>query len=225
LASGQQIAASTARPYFRPEDIAADRWIHLAGLVLGSIATLVLLVLAGRSGRLSMVIACWVYATTLTAMLICSTLFHHGPIRAERRLLRRLDHAAIFMLIAGTYTPFSTCLLHGLWAFGTTAAVWAVAVGGALVKLVRPLGPPGSSTAGYLAVSGVALVGLSPILGVIDPLSLALIVAGLAIYAAGAVIRRRRALRYRNTLWHTMVLVAASCHFAAIMHGVVLTAR
>jgi hemolysin III len=181
-----------------------------------------MLAAAGRATSSGPLLACMLYCATLVGMLACSALFHHGLIRAERSLLRRLDHAAIFLVIAGTYTPFTTCLLHGFWAFAMTVVVWLGALFGALVKLVRPLPYPGFSGIGYFALAGIALIGLRPVLSAVDDASLILIVAGLAIYATGAVIRRYRSLRYRNTIWHTMVVSAASCHFAAILHGVVL---
>jgi hemolysin III len=190
--------------------------------VLAAAGIPVMLAAAGRAPSSGLLVACLLYSATLVAMLVCSALFHHGLIRAERCLLRRLDHAAIFLVIAGTYTPFTTCLLHGFWALAMTAAIWLGAVVGALVKLLRPLPYPGFSGFGYLALAGIALIGLRPVLSAVDDASLILIIAGLAIYATGAVIRRYRSLRYRNTIWHTMVVSAASCHFAAILHGVVL---
>jgi hemolysin III len=155
-------------------------------------------------------------------LFVCSTAFYHVPLRIERRRLRQFDHAAIYLVIAGTYTPFTATLLPGVFAVAITSLVWLPAVSGAIYKLARPLRFPGFSTVGYLFLAGTVLVGLIPVLRAIDPISLILIVAGLAIYALGALIRVRRSLPYRNTIWHTMVIVAAACHYAAILHGVVL---
>ncbi|HVH80394.1 MAG TPA: hemolysin III family protein [Stellaceae bacterium] len=210
------------RGYFLPEDIAADRWVHLAALILCTVGIPLLLTLAGRSTRSAVLVACCVYSMTLVMLFACSTAFYHVRLRIERRRLRQLDHAAIFLLIAGTYTPFTALLLHGLEAVAITAIIWAGAITGAAYKLARPLAFPGFSPAGYLLLGGTALIGLGPVLQAVEPVSLFLIIAGMAIYALGAVIRRRRALRYRNTIWHMMVIAAASCHYIAILRGVVL---
>ena len=226
LIAGPSAAASVAgtpfRGYFRPEDIAADRWVHLAALILCIAGVPVLLDMAGRSPDRVVFFACSAYAATLVALFACSSAFYHLPLPIERRRLRQFDHAAIFLVIAGTDTPFTIALLPSMGATAVTTLVWLGAVVGAIYKLSRPLQFPGFSTAGYVFIAGTVLVGLVPVLRQIDPLSLVLVVAGLAIYAAGAVIRRRRSLRYRNTIWHTMVVAAAACHYAAILHGVVL---
>jgi hemolysin III len=129
---------------------------------------------------------------------------------------------AIFLLIAGTYTPFTAALLHGAEAVAVTGLIWFGAVAGAVYKLVRPLPFPGFSTGGYLFVGATALIGLGPVLEAADAATALLIAGGLAIYALGAMVRVRRQLRYRNTIWHSMVIGGALCHYAAILHGVVL---
>ena len=210
------------RGYFRPEDIAADRWMHLAALMLCTAGVPVLLDMAGRSANRAVFFACSVYAVTLVVLFACSTAFYHVPLHIERRRLRQFDHAAIYLLIAGTCTPFTATLLPGASAVTITSLVWLGGLSGAIYKLIRPLQFPGFSAPGYLFFAGTALVGLFPVARVADPASLALIVAGLSIYALGALIRARRSVRYRNTIWHAMVIAAATCHYAAILHGVVL---
>lgn len=206
--------------YFRPEDIAADRWVHLTALILCIIGVPVLLGTAGAASP-RIFIACSVYAITLVVLFACSTAFYHLRLRVERRRLRQFDHAAIFLLIAGTCTPFTTALLHGSEAVAVSAVIWATALAGAAYKLARPLSFPGFSTTGNLLLAATVLVGLEPVLRAADPRTAALIVAGLAIYLAGALLRRRP-LRYRNTIWHLMVIAGAACHYAAILCGIVL---
>ncbi len=210
------------RGYFRPEDIAADRWVHLAALILCVGGIPAMLDLAGRSPDRAVFFTCSVYAVTLVALFVCSTAFYHVPLHIERRRLRQYDHAAIYLLIAGTCTPFTATLLPGVSAVATTSLVWLGAVSGAIYKLARPLRFPGFSAPGYLLIAATIVVGLVPVSRAIDPVSLTLIIAGLAIYALGAAVRARRSVRYRNTIWHTMVIAAATCHYAAILHGVVL---
>jgi len=208
--------------YFRPEDIAADRWVHLTALILCVVGVPALLDMAGRAPSPVVLPACAVYAATLVCLFICSTAFYHVPLRIERRRLRQFDHAAIYLLIAGTCTPFTTTLLPGGVAVAITSLVWLGGMSGAIYKLRRPLGFPGFSTAGYLLIAATVVAGLVPVLRAADPATAALIITGLAIYALGAAVRARRSVRYRNTIWHAMVIAAAACHYAAILHGVVL---
>lgn len=220
--SRERAADARLRGYFRPEDIAADRWVHFTALLLCAIGVPVLLVAAGRSAGRATFVACTIYSMTLIALFVCSTAFYHVPLPIERRRLRQFDHAAIFLLIAGTYTPFSVALLSGPWAVGITALVWTVAIAGAVYKLARPLTFPGFSRTGYLLIGGTTIPGMAPVLEAVDPVALTLIVAGLVIYVIGATLRVRRSLRYRNTIWHVMVVAGALCHYVAILHGVVL---
>jgi hemolysin III len=209
--------------YFRPEDLAIDRWVHLAALLLCTVGVPVLLTMAGRSPSAAVFFACSAYAATLVWQFVCSTAFHHLPLRITRLRLRQFDHVAIYLLVAGTSTAFTATLLPGFSRVAITALVWLGALSGAIYKLVRPPQYRTFSITGYLLIASTSVVGLIPVLRVIDPITLILIVAGCSIYVVGAAIRlRRRSMRYRNTIWHMMVTTAAACHFAAILHGVVL---
>lgn len=202
-------------------ELIVDRLIHLTGISLGIVGTLVLLGMTADAGSRTFV-ACLVYAASLIAVLICSAAYHLAGSSAPRAFLRRLDHAAIFLLIAGTYTPFTACRLHGAWAVGMTVAVWSGALAGAAIKLVSPHRLTGMSTAIYLALGWIAVVGIKPFIAVLDPTTLALLGLGGVVYSIGAPLHHWRSLRFHNALWHAMVLAAAACHYAAIVHGVVL---
>jgi len=159
-----------------PAERSADRWVHLTGLVLGGASTAIILSIAARSTP-GVFAAALIYSASLLAMLGCSTLYHHHPARAYQPFLRRLDHAAIFVLIAGTYTPFTTCRLHGAWAVGMTLAVWVGAIGGVILKLTGPVRSGGLSTIAYVALGWIVLIGLRPILEAVDPQALILAAA------------------------------------------------
>jgi hemolysin III len=209
---------------YTPAERTADRWVHLTGLVLACGGTATMLSIAARSAP-GIVAACLVYSVSLLAMLVCSTLYHHHPKLAYRPFLRRLDHAAIFLLIAGTYTPFTTCRLHGMWAIAMTAAIWAGALGGVIVKLSGPLRSGGLSTIAYIGLGWIGAIGLRPILAAVDPQALILLGIGGVVYSTGAAIHRWRSLRFHTAIWHTMVLLAAACQYAAILRGVVLAGQ
>jgi hemolysin III len=167
-------------------------------------------------------VASLVYSVCLLAMLGCSAAYNLASNAPRRRLLRRFDHAAIFLMIAGTYTPFTTCRLHGVWAIGMTAAVWIGAVTGAVTKLICPNCIERASIVAYLALGWMILVGIRPLLSYLDARTALLIGVGGVLYSFGAGFHLWRALPFHNAIWHSFVLVAAGCHYAAILHGVVL---
>jgi hemolysin III len=163
-----------------------------------------------------------VYSVCLLTMLGCSAAYNLASNASRREFLRKLDHAAIFLMIAGTYTPFTTCRLNGVWAIGMTAAVWTGAVTGAVMKLIYPRGVERGSIVAYLALGWMILVGVRPMLGSTDARTAILIAVGGVLYSIGVGFHLWRALPFHNAIWHSFVLVAASCHYAAILRGVVL---
>jgi len=167
-------------------------------------------------------LASLVYSACLLTMLGCSAAYNLAANAARRGFLRQLDHAAIFPMIAGTYTPFTTCRLHGVWAIGMTAAVWTGAITGAAIKLICPRGIKPGSIVAYLALGWMILLGMRPMLASVDALTAILIGAGGVLYSIGVAFHLWRTLPFHNAIWHSFVLVAASCHYAAILHGVVL---
>jgi len=206
---------------YTPNELVADRLVHVTGLSLGVTGAVAIVALAAPAG-FGLAVPCAIYAASLMTMLACSAAYHLARTSARRVLLRRLDHAAIFLLIAGTYTPFTTCRLQGAWAIGMTAGIWLGALAGIAVKLISPHRLTGVSTALYLSLGWVILVGLKPIIAAVDATSLALLVLGGIVYSAGALVHNWRSLRFHNAIWHAMVVIAAACHYAAIVHGVVL---
>lgn len=213
--------AKAAALTYDAAELAADRLIHQIGLTLGFAGAPVLLALAARRPPGVFVVSL-IYAASLLAMLVCSANYHLAIIPARRAFWRRLDHAVIFLLIAGTYTPFTAWRLHGAWAVGMTAAVWTGALCGVTVKFVAPLRSGIWSTAAYIALGWIVLAGIRPILDALDSATLSLIALGGAIYSLGSGVHHWRSLRFHNAIWHAMVLMAAVCHFTAVLHGVVL---
>src|SRR5258708_1393116 len=129
--------ATEARQY-RAGELAADRIIHIMGTLAGVIGSAILVGIAALTAYRPVFYPSVLYSCFLLTMLACSAAYHLGSNVSRRGSLRQLDHAAIFLMIAGTYTPFTTCRLHGVWAIGMTAAVWMGAVTGAVMKLICP---------------------------------------------------------------------------------------
>ena len=214
--------AATAFLRYRGGEVAADRSIHMMGTFAGVVGSAMLVGIAAGVADRPIFYASLVYSVCLLAMLGCSAAYNLASNASRRAFLRRFDHAAIFLMIAGTYTPFTTCRLHGVWAFGLTAAIWTGAITGAAVKLIRPRGLKRCSIVAYLVLGWMILVGVRPMLGSVDALTALLIGVGGVLYSIGVGFHLRRALPFHNAIWHSFVLVAAGCHYAAILHGVVL---
>jgi hemolysin III len=218
----ETIAPLDSAMEYRAGELAADRIIHMMGTLAGAVGSAILVGIAAAVAVQPTFSASLVYSVCLVAMLGCSAAYHLASNASRRAFLRQLDHAAIFLMIAGTYTPFTTCRLHGVWAIGMTAAVWTGAVTGAVMKLICPHRVDRVSIVAYLALGWIILVGMRPMLSSVDIQTAVLIGVGGVLYSIGTGFHLWRALPFHNAIWHSFVLIAASCHYAAVLHGVVL---
>jgi len=192
------------QPYYTDRELELDRRIHAFGLLLALAATPLLLGLAAESRRPGLVLPCAIYLLSLLGMLGSSALFRHTPLRWSnyRWFLRRLDHAAIFLFIAGPYTPFTVEQMPG-------------------DQLVFPVGFRRPSLVAFAALASFVLFGLRQTLVSLTPPAVGLILAGVALYAVGAAIHYRP-MPFHTPIWHGFVIAGAACHFAAVLEGVVL---
>jgi hemolysin III len=221
-----QLPAMTdaAAHYPRPLERSADRWVHIVGLTGGALGGLTLLGLSLGFGRLGQAAAVSVYAICLVLMFLASAAYNLASPR-RRTLLRRLDHAAIFLMIAGSYTPFTTQRLTGAWAWGMTSAVWALAAGAAAGKLFAPGLGRKFWVAIYLALGWIAVIAIKPLLAGVSAVALILLLIGGLVYSLGVIVYLKTDLPYRRAIWHGFVTAAAATHFAAILNGVVLAGK
>src|ERR1700726_2855522 len=196
---------------YRGGELAADRIIHTIGNFAGVVGSAMLVGIAAGVAERPIFLASLIYSTCLLTMLGCSAAYNLAASASRRGFLRQLDHAIIFLMIAGTYTPFTTCRLHGVWAIGMTAAVWTGAVTGAVMKLICPRRVERVWIVAYLALGWGILVGMRPLIASVDVRTAVLIGVGGVLYSIGVGFHLWRALPFQKAIWHSFVLVAASC--------------
>ena len=199
----------------------ADLVVHVIGLTFAVIGGAILLGLAFGLGPLRVGAAVTIYVAGLIAMLALSTAYNFAKGR-WRPLLRRLDHAGIFIMIAGSYTPFTTQRLHGPWAIGMTAAVWGLAALGVAAKLFLPGLGRRFWVGLYLGLGWLALVAIKPMIEGLSWIALLLLALGGLVYSTGAVFYVLKQLKFRRAIWHGHVVGASALHYVAVLIGVVL---
>jgi hemolysin III len=202
-----------------PREFAADRWIHVLGMSLGIIGAATLLARMATGADRGEAMAIVAYVVGLLSMLGCSAAYNFTPRSRARPLLRRFDQAAIFLMIAGTYTPFTTRSLAGGWAVALTGFIWIAALLGVAASLSLPRGLERLSIGTYLLLGWIMLAAYGPLTAGLDPLTIDLLAAGGVLYTVGVGIHVWRALPYHNAIWHGLIVVAACCHYAAILHA------
>lgn len=193
---------------------------HGAGLLL-SLAGLVALVTTASLGGARVVVACTVFGAALVALYAASTLYHALPRGRAKAVLRRMDHAAIFVLIAGTYTPFALLSLAGSRGLVLLAAVWGLAALGIVLVTTIPHRVRHLSLALQLVMGWLAVLVLEPLAGAIHADGLALLVAGGLFYSVGVLFYVWRRLPYHHAVWHAFVLAGSACHFSCVLRYVV----
>jgi hemolysin III len=207
--------------YARPERI-ADAVVHMAGMVLGLVGCIVLAAVALPRGSWLLLASLGLYTTGLLAMLGCSALYNMTPSSNWTDLFRRLDHAAIFVMIAGTYTPFALVAIGDDWGLGLFAFVWLTAAGGVMLKLVWPRRLERLSIVLYLLLGWSVLAVLEPLFGAVSLPGIVLLAAGGILFTVGVVFHLWERLPYHKAIWHVLVLAAAACHYAAVLGEVAL---
>lgn len=200
-----------------------DALVHLVGLVAGVAGCAVLAMIAATGSDVRTMIALAVYGLGLMAMLVCSAVYNLARAgQGGDPWLRRADHAAIFVMIAGTYTPFALVTLPRDWGMALLGFVWTVATLGVLAKLFLAARFERWSLAAYLLLGWTVLAAVEPVLESLYLAGLVLLGVGGLLYTLGTAFYRWETLPFHNTVWHLFVLAAAACHFAAVVQDVAL---
>ena len=189
---------------------------HGIGL-LASLSAMPFLVVAGaRAGPWSTA-GFTVFGATLILLYAASTLYHALPPSRAKRVFRVLDHAAIYLLIAGTYTPFTLGPLRGPWGWTLFGVIWCLAALGVVFKSTLGIRHPNVSTAVYVAMGWLILVAAGPLASHVAAAGVRWLVAGGICYTAGVAFFAWRRLRYGHALWHLWVAAGSVCHFVAVL--------
>lgn len=217
-ASRPDTPATSAYPLM--EEI-ANSITHGLGTVLAVAALSVLVVLAARQGTARHVVGCAVFGSTLVVMYLASTLYHSIPHAAAKGVLQTLDHVAIYLVIAGTYTPFMLVNVRGVWGWSLLVLVWGAALGGIVLRAAFGRRAHLLRVVLYIVMGWIGVLVFPPLLASVGAGGLALIVGGGVVYTVGVAFYSWRRLPYHHAIWHLFVLLGSFLHFLAVLWHVV----
>ena len=205
-----------AHESFGPEET-ANTVSHGLGLVAAIAVTPPLILVAIARGSAADIVGSSVFGASLILAYLASTLFHASRRSDRRAVLQRVDHAAIYVLIAGTYTPFTLGVLRGGGGWTLFGLVWGVAAIGVATKLAAGVRYPRISTAAYLVMGWLIIIALGPLVERMEPAGLRWLVAGGVCYTVGVVFYVASRFRFGHLLWHLFVLAGSACHVVAVL--------
>jgi hemolysin III len=205
-------------------ELIADGVVHVLGAVLGVFAATTLVVLAGIYASTTEIISISVYVVGLLAMLGLSATYNLWPVSPAKWLLRRFDHSAIYVLIAATYTPFLTEMNDRFVAIALLIGVWSVAFAGIVLKIFFPGRFDRLSVGLYLAMGWSGVIAYDSVVASLPSSTLWFIAAGGLLYSLGVIFHVWERLRFQNAIWHSFVLLAAACHYTAVLDMILVSA-
>lgn len=212
--------AEAVKAYWYPQQHRAywlaDVIVHAVGIVLAIAGCILLISTAANSGSVKLTAALVIYSAGLLAMLGCSALYNSNTNQNISRVLERLDLSGIFLMIAGSYTPFMLAKLDGPLAWTVLGLVWLVALAGIAMNLLVRRNAPRVYIMLYLGLGWAVLTIIDRLIHAMSPVGLALLAAGGILYTIGVVFHVNKKLPFSSAIWHGFVVAAASCHFAAI---------
>lgn len=215
----QELTSGPTPGHKRPQSVGeeiANSVSHGAGFLGAAIATPFLLVEAAGHGIANLVGAA-VFAVTVMLAYLASTLYHAVAAPRAKQLLRIIDHGSIFLLIAGTYTPFTLGVLSGGWGWTLFGLIWSLALAGLAMKALGGVRYRRLSVVIYLAMGWLVLVAIGPLVERMAPAGIAWLVAGGVCYTLGVVFYALDGRRFLHFIWHLFVLAGTACHFVAVM--------
>ena len=200
-----------------PGEEIANTISHGIGLALAIAATPILIAAAVRAGGVWSLVGASVFASAMLSLYFASTLYHALRHDRAKRFFRTLDHGAIFVLIAGTYTPFTLGVLRGPWGWTLLGLIWAMAVTGLTIKAVAGTRYRWFSMVLYLSMGWLVVIAAKPVLLRVPLPGILWLLAGGVAYTAGVGFFSAHRLRYHHFIWHLFVLAGTTCHFFAVL--------
>ncbi|MEW8027054.1 MAG: hemolysin III family protein [Candidatus Thiodiazotropha sp.] len=189
---------------------------HGIGIVLSIAGLVVLVAFAALYGNSWHITSSSIYGATLILLYTASTLYHGIPQPTVKRVLRRIDHAAIFLLIAGTYTPFTLVNLRGAWGWTLFGLVWGIAILGVLLEILAKRRIKWLSLTLYLGLGWLVVIAIDPLLDAVASGGLILLLAGGLCYSLGVIFYLWKRLAYHHAVWHLFVMAGSLLHFFSI---------
>lgn len=199
------------------QDELANALTHAIGVGLALSGMAVLVTLASLHHSARQIVSYSIYGVTLVLLYAISTAYHGVRVPRAKRVLRILDHAAIYLLIAGTYTPFSLISLRGAWGWSLLGIIWALAATGVIFKVFFIGRFPRASVVVYLGMGWLALVAVRQLFAHLPPVGLILLFAGGLCYTIGVLFFAFDYKRFHHAVWHLFVLAGSVCHFFAVV--------
>ena len=194
---------------------------HGLGLLLSVAACSILVILASQRGTVWHITGVAVFGASLIVLYAASTLYHSLTHKKAKRVFRFLDYSAIYLLIAGTYTPFTLVTLRGGWGWTLFGVAWGLAITGAVLEVATKRKYKALSMAFYLGMGWLIVVAIKPLYAALDTRGLILMGIGGAAYTGGAALYALGKFRYHHAVWHVLVLVGSFCHFMAVFYSVI----
>lgn len=191
---------------------------HGVALIAAIVGTVVLIVQAARHADAGFVVAVSLFGATMILLYLASTLYHALPMSRAKLVFRVIDHAAIFLLIAGTYTPFTLGVLRGAWGWSLFGVIWGLALAGVVLKVFDKASNPFFSTGLYLLMGWVIVVAVDPLFSRVPTQGLLWLLAGGLFYTVGVVFFATDArVKYGHFVWHLFVMAGTTCHYFAVL--------
>lgn len=209
-------------PHYSFGEEVASSVTHGVGWLLSVAGLITLVAVAAKTGGALRVASCAVFGTSLILLYASSTLYHALPSERAKRIFRVFDHSAIFLLIAGTYTPISLVAIGGTWGWSVFGSIWLLAAAGILLSTVAHGRWRWLSITLYVTMGWLAVVAIKPLVASLDARSLALVVAGGLAYTLGLVFYAWKRLPYSHAIWHVFVLAGSVLHFFAVLLAVAM---
>lgn len=209
-----------AGEYSLKEEI-AHSVTHGIGALLSVIGLTLLVIYSSMYGDTWHIISSSIYGLTLITLYTSSTLYHAITVPDVKRFLQKLDHAAIFLLIAGTYTPFTLVNLRGGWGWTLFGIVWSIAIAGMIMELIVKQRYKRVSLGLYLGLGWIVMIAIDPMITHVEAGGLILLLIGGLFYSLGVIFYVWKTLLYHHAIWHLFVLTGSACHFFAVFFYVI----